>query len=756
MTKTMGFIVCLSVLNWQSVGLDAVTNLQYQQDTVDVGGLIPQVTLWAHRWASVFADDPKCARLVQTVSTGIDVKFTPPKEVPDDVPNYVKDEFKHKVDQQFCTELSLGRVVLRPDWFPTWGLSAVGCVDKDHSNFEKIRIINDLARPLGSSVNDCTEVDKYRFASVADAYSYMTPFAFMSKVDYSGAYRAIGFCARLWRYHVWEWRGTIMMDLRLMFGHSSGPGEFTELSQAIVRKVKGMGCPGTIGYLDDIINIASTYEEAYRCHLIVVELSSFLGFELNPSKVEAPVQDIIYLGIRLQTNADGAGAVVSSIAQDKIDTLSMLCKRVCEQEFLKKSDLEWLVGLMSFCSQVILGSRLFMRHAYALLKHMKHRRVRRAGVPRLLREDLLFWPKLVAENNGKAVSVVRRVLHTDFFAVDASLLIGMGGYLLGDYFAVTWAEVRAWAPTGFEPFRDVASGHINYLEIYVIWYALHVWGERLRGMEVLIWTDNTTAEANVRDLWGKAPFLPVLKAIWLLCVKYDVRLRTLPIRSKVNVESDSLSRQDWVTFAESVGMGKAKAAALARRDPVAMQELEKLCSLQARAVKDFDDWMVVEPVFRKLWVGYGPFNRDGAVDVHKSNTWCRDGWSLVEDATRQDWDEENIYCNPPYSCILDFLIRFLFCKLRSPFGTAALFVLPLWEGTLFWDLIQQYPEVFKIVETFGTGSDLFTSPNQRGWVRKHCGPTKWPVVVVRVGAEPLTVPVSLDEWVPIGKEYLVQ
>ena len=756
MTKTLGFIVCLSVLNWQAVGLDANANLQYQQETVDVGGLIPQVTLWAHRWASVFVDNPKCARLVKTVSTGILVPFDPPAEQPENVPNYVRDEFKSKVDKQMCKELSLGRLVIRPEWFPQWSLSAVGCVDKDHSGFEKIRIINDLSRPFGSSVNDCSTIEKYRFASVADAYSYMTPFGWLSKVDYSGAYRAVGFAARLWRYHVWEWRGTILMDLRLMFGHSSGPGEFTELSQAIVRRVKSEGCPGTIGYLDDIINVASTYEEAYRCHLIIVELSSFLGFELNPEKVEEPVQDIIYLGIRLQTNVGGTGAVMSSIALDKITTLQTLCERICEQQYVKKADLEWLVGLMSFCSQVILGSRLFMRHGYALLKHMKQRRVLRTGIPRQLREDLMFWPRLVAENNGKAVSVLRRVVHTDFFAVDASLLIGMGGYLLGDYFAVTWAEVKAWAPSGFEPFRDVASGHINYLEIYVIWYALSIWGERLRGMEVVIWTDNTTAEANVRDLWGKATFLPVLKAIWLLCVRFDVRLRPVPIRSKINVESDSLSRQDWVTFAESVGMGRAKAAALARRDPRAMQELERLCSRQALTVKDYDDWMVVEPVFRKLWDSYGPFDRDGAVDVHKSNTWCREGWSILDDSTRQNWDEQTVYCNPPYSIILDFLIRFLFCKLRSPLGTAAIFVLPLWEGTLFWTLIQQYPEVFEVVEMFPKDSHLFTSPNQRGWVRKHCGPTKWPVVVVRVGPAPLTVPVHLEEWVPLGKGYLVE
>ena len=122
--------------------------------------------------------------------------------------------------------------------------------------------------------------------------------------------------------------------------------------------------------------------------------------------------------------------------------------------------------------------------------------------------------------NGLGVCVRKWVVHTDFFAVDSSLLFGMGGYLDGKYFSVSWDEVRSWPVEAWSPFRDEASSHINYLEIFVIYYALWLWGEHLRGCEVLIWTDNTTAEANVRDLWGKVTFIPVLKAIWLLLIKW--------------------------------------------------------------------------------------------------------------------------------------------------------------------------------------------------------------------------------------------
>ena len=754
LTKSMGFIACLSMLSMQSIGLNIAANLQYQQEIVEVGGAIPELTLNAMRWASVFHDDVKVNRLVNTVSTGIDVTFEPPEERPEDVPNYVDDEFENKVSKKFAEELRDGHLVVVPECMrdQVWSTTAVGCVDKDHSNFACIRIVNDLSRPLGTSVNDCSSIGKYQFASVSDAYTYLTPYAFMAKVDYSGAYRSVGFATRFWRYHVWEWKGTLIMDLRLMFGHAAGPGEFTELSQAIVRKVKAHGCPGTMGYIDDIITISESEDECMRCHLIVVELSSFLGFKLNPAKVEPPSQEMTYLGILLKTNADGRGKVTAEVDQRKIETLGTLCARLRGNEFIKRKDLEWAVGLMSFCSQVILGSRLFMRHAYGMLQFMKRKRLKRAGASRLLKEDLGFWPELLSVYNGMGVSVVRRVVHTDFFAVDASLTIGMGGYLDGKYFAVTWEQVRQWPMTEFAPFRDEASGHINYLEIYVIWYALYLWGEQLRGCEVLVWTDNTTAEANVRDLWGKGTFIPVLKEIWKLLVHYDMRVRPVPIRSKVNVESDALSRQDWVRFAESVGMAKAKARALARRDPVARAELEELCRVEGLTVTDYDDWMVVHWLFAKLWREQGPFDVDGACDLWGSNSYMRPEatWNILNDACRMNWDELNVYCNPPYSRILDFLVRFLFCKQRAPLGTAAVFVLPVWDdgpgkGT-FWNLITEYPEVFEVIERIPEGTHLFTSPNQKGVTRRAVGVTKWPVVVVRVGPSPLKTYIDLRSW----------
>ena len=82
--------------------------------------------------------------------------------------------------------------------------------------------------------------------------------------------------------------------------------------------------------------------------------------------------------------------------------------------------------------------------------------------------------------------------------------------------------------------------------------------------------------------------------------------------------------------------------------------------------------------------------------------------------------------------ILEFIIQFITCKKQSQAGTSALFVVPMWVESEFWKLITKHPKVFFIIRRFPWNTPLFTSPNQAGTARKHCGNTKWPVVVVWV------------------------
>ena len=82
--------------------------------------------------------------------------------------------------------------------------------------------------------------------------------------------------------------------------------------------------------------------------------------------------------------------------------------------------------------------------------------------------------------------------------------------------------------------------------------------------------------------------------------------------------------------------------------------------------------------------------------------------------------------------ILAIVEHLLLAKRDHPAGTAALLVLPFWWDQPYWQRIISLPHIFEVVDRIETGTPVFTSPNAGGGDRKYCGPTQWPVVIVRM------------------------
>ena len=100
----------------------------------------------------------------------------------------------------------------------------------------------------------------------------------------------------------------------------------------------------------------------------------------------------------------------------------------------------------------------------------------------------------------------------------------------------------------------------------------------------------------------------------------------------------------------------------------------------------------------------------------------------------------NAWGNLPFSILKEILVNFLRVKKRQQWGTAACFLVPVWPGNPGWDMVASMPEVFKVVREWLANTHLFTAPALRGKGRTSWGPTRWPVVVVRVGPEPVALP----------------
>jgi hypothetical protein len=230
-------------------GLDEGRMEAFIRATVDAGGQVAPLTLCTAQWIKTFQEDHDHRFLIEGVAYGFDWPAEDPEEFYE-IPNYVKPEHEDKVSSRIAEELRLGQIACTTRE-NVCGLAAIGVVDKQQSGFSKYRVVHDLSRPYGMSVNDHMDVEKRSFASFSTACDYMSPRAYMCKVDLANAYRSVPMAQCWWPRHAFQWKGTVYQDLRMPFGNSGAPAAFDRITQAIVRLQKAKGQNAFVGYLDD-------------------------------------------------------------------------------------------------------------------------------------------------------------------------------------------------------------------------------------------------------------------------------------------------------------------------------------------------------------------------------------------------------------------------------------------------------------------------------------------------------------------------
>ncbi|KAK3288767.1 hypothetical protein CYMTET_3769 [Cymbomonas tetramitiformis] len=167
------------------------------------------------------------------------------------------------------------------------------------------------------------------------------------------------------------------------------------------------------------------------------------------------------------------------------------------------------------------------------------------------------------------------------------------------------------------------------------------------------------------------------------------------------------------------------------------------------APKDLDDWMIKDWLWDKVRV-LGPFAVDACRDEVGANSRCF-RCSKEDSCLLRQWRGLNVYCNPPFSLLFEILTHFLKEKRAAPNTTSAVFNLPFWPTERFWlELVVPAIDagLFVVLEYIPEDSDVFTSPNGVRGLRKGCGFTRWPVVLV---ACPVTGPKG-KAWKRIGQK----
>ena len=120
-------------------------------------------------------------------------------------------------------------------------------------------------------------------------------------------------------------------------------------------------------YLDDFLFIGG--EQTSDCSVLMetfMGLCNELGVPLAKNKTVGPTNILPFLGYIIDTEL-----MMVLIPFEKIEKLSRLLQLLLVRKQIKRSELESIVGLMSFCSRAIPSSRAFLRRFYDLITTVK-------------------------------------------------------------------------------------------------------------------------------------------------------------------------------------------------------------------------------------------------------------------------------------------------------------------------------------------------------------------------------------------------
>ncbi len=123
-----------------------------------------------------------------------------------------------------------------------------------------------------------------------------------------------------------------------------------------------------VRYLDDFLYIGRSERDKQRMMQVAAITLARFGLVVNQAKTVAPIQDIIFLGVSLDSRA-----CCLYVTADRVLEVKQLCALTASRRSVTSRDLQRLVGKMSFCATVLPGARPFLRRLiYALNNVSRH------------------------------------------------------------------------------------------------------------------------------------------------------------------------------------------------------------------------------------------------------------------------------------------------------------------------------------------------------------------------------------------------
>jgi hypothetical protein len=185
-----------------------------------------------------------------------------------------------------------------------------------------------------------------------------------------------------------------------------------------------------------------------------------------------------------------------------------------------------LTGLLNWICGIIVPGRAFSRRLYDITKGIT-KPFYKVRLTQGVKQDLTIWKSFLHDHNGKSFFLDYIWLSSDVLQLftDAAASKGYAA-VFGD----NWLY-GAWEP-------QCKGLSIAVLEFYPILLAVMTWAECLANKCILLRSDNL----SVVYIINKNTIMVLVRQLVLICLKYNIYVKSQHIPGKQNVISDLLSR----------------------------------------------------------------------------------------------------------------------------------------------------------------------------------------------------------------------
>jgi hypothetical protein len=235
---------------------------------------------------------------------------------------------------------------------------------------------------------------------------------------------------------------------------------------------------------------------------------------------------MIILGVHFDTVA-----MTMSVTTSRLQELHLLLHNWFTKSSATKTEIQSLIGKLSFVSKCVKQSRIFLSRILVVLRTFSRDR-QRITLSTDFKKDIAWWLRFLTQYNG--VSFIHRspwIAPDSVFSTDACLT-GCGGLCGDEYFHTTFPDCIS------RQFLD-----INSLELLAVVIAAKLWGMQWANKRSLLYCDNQVSVTVLNSGKTHSAFLAdCLRELWLVAAIHDFQLRAVHLDGISNRAADYLSR----------------------------------------------------------------------------------------------------------------------------------------------------------------------------------------------------------------------